>query len=123
MITDEAKRFKAFRKRIKMSQIELTEFLVGKGLLKITQSVISKYELGKYPVPIEVVKVLHIYFRLNYKWFYHGILPMIETESIKKTIPMDLKEIMLTIDVIREKLENQDRVIKKLVRDVYAAKE
>lgn len=120
MITDEAKRFRAFRKKIKMSQVELSEYLTKKkGLKKSSQSDISKYELGDYSIPVEIVKAFYLDFKLSYEWFYHGVGTMIIKEPIKKTVTTDLKDILLTLDLIKNKLDKHDSVIKKLVRDVY----
>lgn len=99
MITQEAKRFKDFRKSIGLTQVELADDL------GIKQDVISRYESGAYSIPIDVVKFLYTKHKLSYIWFFHGFGKKIVDEKPKATLTTDLKEVLLENNILKEKIK------------------
>ncbi|WGQ15621.1 helix-turn-helix domain-containing protein [Sphingobacterium faecium] len=108
MITQEAKRFKDFRKSIGLTQVELADDL------GIKQDVISRYESGKYVIPLDVVKFLYTKYKLNYVWFFHGFGKKIVDEKAKATLTTDLKEVLLENNILKEKIKVLEGRFEKL---------
>ncbi|WP_394677752.1 helix-turn-helix domain-containing protein [uncultured Sphingobacterium sp.] len=111
-ITEEARRFKAFREAENLTQEEFGA-LLGK-----TKSHINKIEKGVTGVQLKDVKMLHEKKAMSYEWFYHGKGKRLFTKEDVNTFEftMDLRN---KIDLLVQKVAEQDRVIKKLVRDFY----
>ncbi|WP_433863223.1 helix-turn-helix domain-containing protein [Sphingobacterium thalpophilum] len=112
-ITEEAKRFKAFRKAERMTQEEIGEIIGG------TKSLVYKIEKGVLRIQLEHVKKLHEKLGMSYEWFYHGKGKRLFNKADVNTfqLTMDLRN---KIDLLEQKLAEQDKIIKKLVRDFYA---
>lgn len=98
-MTQEAKRFKDFRQTIGLTQIELAE------ALGIKQDVVSRYESGKYTIPLDIVKQLYLKYKLSYTWFFHGYGKKIVDEISRATIATDLKEVLLENNILKEKIK------------------
>jgi transcriptional regulator with XRE-family HTH domain len=110
-ITDEAKRFKIFRKKLKLSQNDMSNFL------GINQSYISKFESGEYIIPVEVIKKLKLKYHLNYDWFFDGILPIIsDTSKDRKDTLNYLGGIKENYDILIKKIEKLEENIKIIAR-------
>ncbi|MEN5085470.1 helix-turn-helix transcriptional regulator [Sphingobacterium faecium] len=115
LITDEAKRFKAFRQAEKMTQQDMGD-LIGK-----TKSFVNKIEHGHLRLSIDEVKTLHVKKRMSYEWFYHGSgnrIHQAKDENLVK-VTTDLKN---EIDLLRQKLQQHDESIVKIYRDFYGKK-
>ncbi|MDR0266082.1 MAG: helix-turn-helix domain-containing protein [Sphingobacterium sp.] len=97
-MTQEAKRFKDFRKTIGLTQDQLAD------ALGIKQDLISRYERGVYTIPLDIVKQLYFKYKLNYTWFFHGFGKQQVDEVAKATITTDLKEVLLENNILKEKL-------------------
>lgn len=108
MITQEAKRFKDFRKSIGLTQVELANDL------GVKQDVISRYESGTYTIPLDVVKFLYTKHKLNYVWFFHGYGKKIVDEKVKATLTTDLKEVLLENNILKEKVKVLEDRFEKL---------
>ncbi|WP_211348414.1 helix-turn-helix domain-containing protein [Sphingobacterium yanglingense] len=113
LITDEAKRFKAFRLAENLTQEELGEAL-GK-----TKSWINKVENGSRRITLTEVSILRKKFDMSYEWFYEGKGKRVESGKDENllTVTTALKN---EVDLLKQKVEKQDQIIKKLVRDFYA---
>lgn len=111
-ITEEAKRFKQFREAENLTQEEMGAVL-GK-----TKSHVNKIERGVTSVLLSHVKTLHEKMGMSYEWFYHGKGKRLFTKEDLNTFEftMDLRN---KIDLLVQKVEQQDKIIKKLVRDFY----
>lgn len=115
LITDEAKRFKAFRQAEKLTQQDMGD-LIGK-----TKSYVNKIEKGNLRISTEEVKILHTKKRISYEWFYHGSgnrLHQAKDENLVK-VTTDFKN---EIDLLRQKLQQHDQSIVKIYRDFYGKK-
>src|SRR5690606_6609617 len=114
IITDEAKRFKAFRLALNLTQLELGEIL-GRD-----RTHIQKFEDGTRRIQLKDVKTMHIKLGLSYEWFYHGegnmkYLP--EKESLMR----DIKTYETTQKLLEIKVEQLDQYLKKLTAEFDAA--
>lgn len=98
-MTQEAKRFKDFRQTIGLTQVELAD------ALGVKQDVISRYESGKYTIPLDVVKQLYLKYKLSYTWFFHGYGKQRVDDVARATISTDLKEVLLENNILKEKIK------------------
>ncbi|WP_293925406.1 helix-turn-helix domain-containing protein [Sphingobacterium sp. UBA6320] len=112
LITEEARRFKAFRLAEGMTQEEIGE------ILNLTKSAIGKIEIGIRRISVDHVKLLHQKKSMSYEWFYHGKGNRIHTAKDENLIKVttDLRN---QIELMSQKLDSQDRAIKKIYRDFY----
>lgn len=113
MITQESKRFRAFRKFIKISQKDLA------SNLGISQSDISKYENGEYQIPIEVIRRLNEKYQMNYEWFFNGIRPMQKPMQDSKSLTTDISQMKSEHEILIEKIKSLESMLKKIARDFY----
>lgn len=111
-ITDEAKRLKAFRIAENLTQQEFGEYL-GK-----TESWVSRAESGDRSISIDDIKILNSKLNLSFDWFINGIGKMKASKKDENllTTTTDIKN---EIKLLTSKLEDHDKIIKKLVRDFY----
>lgn len=109
-------RLRLFIDREGISQIELAESL-GKD-----PSAISKYCAGKLAIPHQVLKTLHLKYRLNFNWFFMGTGTMKVNEKEPRRITTDLTDILASIGLLIAAQEGTDKKLDRLVRDFYAAK-
>lgn len=111
-ITDEARRFKAFRLAENLTQKEFGE-AIGRR-----EAYINKIENGSQNIKIEDVKNIAEKFKMSYEWFYHGRGNRVITAKDENllTVTSELKN---KINLLEQKVSKQDQIIKKLVTDVY----
>lgn len=112
-ITDEAKRFKSFRQAENLTQKEFGA-LLGK-----TESWVSKAESGSRNIGLDEVKILHEKLKMSYEWFYHGKGNRLFVEKDQNLIKVTT-DLQNKIDLLTQKVEKQDQILKKIVRDYYA---
>jgi transcriptional regulator with XRE-family HTH domain len=98
-MTQEAKRFKDFRKTIGLTQYELAD------TLGVKQDLISRYERGAYTIPLDIVKQLYFKYKLSYVWFFHGYGKQTVDDVGRATIATDLKEVLLENNILKEKIK------------------
>ncbi len=113
VIIDEAKRLKSFRLAENLTQAEFGEIL-GK-----TESWVSRAESGDRSIGIDDVKILNSKLGMSYEWFINGTGKMKQSKKDQNllTTTTDIKNEIL---LLTAKVEQQDKIIKKLVRDFYA---
>jgi|SRR5690606_37233482 len=104
----EGLRLREFRNNILLNQTELAE------ILGVNQDTISRYENGTYLIPLDVVKTLHLRFKLNYTWFFHGMGKPKLDEVSKATITTDLKEVLLENKILKEKIKALEKRYDKI---------
>lgn len=112
---DRNKRFKIFRTKIlKMSQIEMAEFLSQALTANINQSNISEAEAGRRPIPDDWVSALHFHKLLNYEWYYGGSeSPQLESVPQKKLMT-DTAEMREEIGLLNAKVRALSSAVDKL---------
>ncbi|MGJ1359998.1 helix-turn-helix domain-containing protein [Sphingobacterium siyangense] len=98
-MTQEAKRFKDFRKSLGLTQYQIADDL------GVKQDFISRYERGTYTIPLDIVKQLYFKYKLSYIWFFHGYGKKIVDEIPRATIATDLKEVLLENNILKEKIK------------------
>ncbi|MDQ7947674.1 MAG: helix-turn-helix transcriptional regulator [Pedobacter sp.] len=114
--TEEAIRLKAFRKFMKLSQVELAE------LLGVHQTMVYKYENSLGIIPIEVAKVLHDKFDMSYDWFYSNKGAM--QEKLKPTsLVKDTNRLQGEIERMKAEIDGLKSQMKTIVRAVYGDKQ
>ncbi len=114
IITDEAKRFKAFRLALNLTLEEMGEIL-GRTLAHI-----HKFEDGTRRIQLKDVKTMHLKLGLSYEWFYHGKGNMIYTEKKKFSIK-DISEYETKQKILENKVDQLDAYLKKLTAEFDAA--
>jgi hypothetical protein len=107
MISQEGARLKQFMELIGLNQYELAP------IVKKKQSDISRYITGDRKIPLSVVKILHMQFKMSYSWFFHGDLPMRVKELEQKRIISDLSDIMATISMM---MASQDKMRDEMIK-------
>lgn len=113
LITEEAKRFKAFRLAEKLTQKEIGE-IIGR-----TESHVNKIEGGTRNIKIEDIKILHEKLQLSYEWFYHGKGNRKYIADKSNTFQSSL-EVTNNVKLLLQKVSELDQAIKKIYRDFYA---
>ncbi|MGN5953171.1 helix-turn-helix domain-containing protein [Sphingobacterium lactis] len=112
IITDEAKRFKSFRRAENLTQSEFGE-LLGK-----TESWVSRAENGDRTISIDDLKVLNSKLGMSFDWFINGTGKM-KVNKKDENLLTTTTDIKNEIKLITAKMDQQDKVLKKLVRDFY----
>lgn len=110
---EEAKRLKEFRLAEGLTQKELGE------ILNRHASHVNKFEDGTRRIQIEDVKQLHLKLEMSYEWFYHGKGHR-KYKPEKSTLIKDIKTLETSLNIAESKIEQLDRIVQKLVADVYA---
>lgn len=110
IITDEAKRFKAFRLALNLTLEEMGEIL-GR-----TISHVQKFEDGTRRIQLKDVKILHLKLGLSYEWFYHGKGSMTYKEK-KEFSLKDISEYETKQSILENKVEQLDTYLKKLTAE------
>ncbi|TDQ12796.1 helix-turn-helix domain-containing protein [Pedobacter metabolipauper] len=114
-VTEEAKRFKEFRKAENLIQKDMGD-VVGKDAATIT-----RYENGDFIIPIDVVKLMHEKLDMDYTWFFTG-------KGKRKHIPMksnlvkDVTTIATDQAILYNQVEGLRRELLKLHNDFYEFK-
>lgn len=114
--TDENDRLKLFIEREGITQKDLVE-LSGKD-----QAQVSRIINGKLKVPLALVKKLHIKYKLNYTWFFHGTSTVKVKEIEKRKLMNDVTDILATQSMLMQTIEQMRDTINKLAGDLYAGK-
>lgn len=113
-IPPEAKRLKLFRKTFGVTQQDVAD-TIGKS-----KSLISHYESGTVPMPLDFVKAMHKHYGLNYKWFFEGLGKMKDMEDDKRIRVIDLKAVMADVEAVKAKTDAMDRMLRELHAQFYA---
>jgi transcriptional regulator with XRE-family HTH domain len=114
VLTDQAKRFKIFRKQIlKKTQVELS------AESKISQPQIVKYENGETFVPTDVVVLFHNIFDMSYEWFYDGQGKPKVNENDKGSLLKDVTRLQNEISMLETRFSAFENTFKKLFSDFY----
>lgn len=113
LITDEAKRLKAFRQAENLTMEEFGAVL-GK-----TKSWVHKIEHGLRRIRVDEIRTLREKYNMSYEWFYNGKGKRIESDKEENLIKVT-SDMRNEIELLRQKLDKQDQIIKKLARDFYA---
>lgn len=113
MISEESKRFRAFRKFINVSQKDLA------NNLGISQSDVSKYENGEYQIPLEVIRKLNEVYQMNYEWFFNGVRPMQKPMKDSKSLTTDIGQMKSDYEILIQKVKSLESMLKKIARDFY----
>jgi transcriptional regulator with XRE-family HTH domain len=113
---EESERLKLFMEREGITQKDLVE-LIGKD-----QSEVSRIINGKIKVPLALVKKLHLKYKLNYTWFFHGTSTVKVKEIEKRKLMNDVTDILATQSMLMQTVEQMRDTINKLAGDFYAEK-
>lgn len=116
LIPPEAKRLKLFRKTFGITQQDIAD-TVSKS-----KSLISHYESGTVPMPLDFVKAMHKHYGLNYKWFFEGLGKLKDMEDDKRLRVVDIKALMADVEAMKAKTEAMDKMLKGLHASFWADK-
>jgi transcriptional regulator with XRE-family HTH domain len=114
--TDENDRLKLFIEREGITQKDLVE-LSGKD-----QSEVSRMINGRIKVPLALVKKLHLKYKINYSWFFHGTGTVKVKEIEKRKLMNDVTDILATQSMLLQTIEQMRDTINRLAGDLYAEK-
>ncbi len=96
--------------------------LVSANLAKemdMPQSTMARYVSGVTKTPQRVVDYLFKRYNLNLHWWYTGKGTKVKDAAAPKGLVVDLGMIADKIEILTARIDEQDKVIKKLVRDLY----
>jgi transcriptional regulator with XRE-family HTH domain len=110
-----AKRFKYFRKYVKLTQIQLAESL------DTSQTSINHYENCQRNIQIDIIKKLHDVHGMNYNWFFEGLGKPTEKPE-KGNITTDIQAIKITTNVLELKIKDMEKQMITLTRELFAMK-
>lgn len=114
--TEEGNRLKLFMEREGVTQPDIA------AMLDVDRSQVSRYISGTQKVPLELVKALHIKYKLNYSWFFHGTGTMKIKELEQKKLMNDITDILATQGMLLATIESMRDTMNKMARDLYAQK-
>lgn len=106
-------RLALFLKEIKLMQLTLAEEL------NMPPSTIGRYASGFSKTPQKVIDYLYKKHNLNLQWWYTGKGPKIKDTAMPKTLLIDIGMLSDKIEQLTARIDNQDKLIKKLIRDLY----
>lgn len=115
-IPPEATRLKLFRKTFGITQQEIAD-TIGK-----TKQLISRYENGSIPMPLDFIKALHKHYGLNYKWLFEGLGKLKDMEDDKRIRVIDIKAVMADVEAVKAKTEAMDKMLRELHANFWAGK-
>ena len=110
--TEESIRLKAFRKFMKLSQLDLA------AELNLHQTMIYKYENSLNIIPIEVAKHLHDKYDMSYDWFYNNEGSMKNTLKPTSLIK-DTNHLLGEIERLKSEVASLKTQMKAIIRKVY----
>lgn len=113
---DEGRRLRLFMEREGLTHLQLS------NEYEIDRTQITRYISGYLKVPLDLVKFLHLKYRLNYSWFFHGTGTMKVKELEKRKITTDITDILAAQSMIMAAIESMRDDINKLAKDFYAQK-
>lgn len=113
VITDEAKRLRAFVDQLNIPKIEFA------AAMDITPPMVTKYMDGTVKIPVELVKKMNTKYGLSFTWFFTGKGSKKAGVEEKKLIH-DFGFILQNIASMEAQIEAQNRKIDKLSRDLYS---
>lgn len=113
---DEGRRLQLFMEREGLTHQQLADEY------EIDRSQITRYISGILKVPLELVKFLHIKYRINYSWFFHGTGTMKVKELEKRKITTDITDILASQSMILAAMESMREDLNRLAKDFYATK-
>jgi transcriptional regulator with XRE-family HTH domain len=114
-VTEEARRFKEFRKAENLTQKQLGE------ILSKEQATIQRYEKGTFAIPIEVVKALHENYQMSLDWFFLGKGSRLYVPQ-KGSLVTDMKTFETNQSILTTQLAGLKQEFNKLFKDFYALK-
>lgn len=106
-------RLALFLIHIKLKQLDLAKEI------NVATSNVARYASGITPTPQKVVDHLYKKYNLNLHWWYTGKGSKIKDTAEPKSLISDIGLLADKIEMLTSRIDEQDRIIKKLVRDVY----
>jgi DNA-binding XRE family transcriptional regulator len=118
MILEEVllKRFIAFRKKHIGNQAEAAI------VCECSQKNISEIESGKTTISLTIVMHLYRKMKMSMDWFFDGKGSQIRGEEPKGNLLNAIADMTGEIEVMKKYIEQNGKVLKKLVSDVYSKK-
>ncbi len=122
MLNEEGKRLGMFIERVcKLSQRAFADE-ISTAEIRWAPSHINKYINGGLLIPLDLLKILHRRWLLNYEWFFEGTGSLQVDQLNRRSINHDLTDILASVAVIESSMVQVRRDIKQLSRDLYSIK-
>ncbi|WP_432714401.1 hypothetical protein [Pedobacter sp.] len=114
MINQEKERLRMF---MELENIEQSDLVI---LSKKPQSTVSKWLSGDLKIPPTLIRDMHFKYKLNFNWYYAGTGRRKVSELDKKTLLTDTTDLKARILQDAARIDDLEKVVAKLVRDVYS---
>lgn len=106
-----------FLRHVKLMQLTLA------NELGIPTPTMAHYVSGKSKTPQKVIDHLYKKYDLNLEWWYTGKGTKVKDAATPKGLVVDIGLIADKLEILNKRIDEQDRLIKKLTRDLYAKNE
>lgn len=87
-----------------------------------SQGTINKYIQGNLRIPTDLVKELHLKFKMSLNWFYLGTGRMRVSDIEKKDLVTNIADLKLELAIMTNKLESNTQLMDKMYKDFYGEK-
>ena len=105
-----------FLKEIKVKQLTIAQEM------KIPASTMGRYVSGISKTPQKVIDHLYKKYNLNLHWWQTGKGTKVKDAAAPRGLIVDIGMLSDKIEQLTARIDNQDKVIKKLISEIYELK-
>ncbi|MFN0254471.1 hypothetical protein [Pedobacter ureilyticus] len=87
--------------------------------MNIPAPTFSHYVSGKSKTPQKVVDHLYEKYDLNLHWWYTGKGTKVKAEELPKGLITNIALLIDKVEALTSRIDQQDKIIKQLTRDLY----
>lgn len=105
--------------KVFLKEIKLTGLALSKEM-GIEHTTLSRYISGYSKTPQEVIDYLYKKHKLNLEWWYTDRGDKQKNAKSTKSLVLDVGMINAKIEGLTKRIDEQDKLIKKLMSDLYS---